>query len=451
MIKRENIAQAIDAITARDAEIGYSLNEMLATGQIDVSDQLEDGSEGDEFYFLFDKEKVSINKFLYFNEGTVPIEQSLLIKYGEMTKKDELQFKEDGLGYMQAVKEIREAGLKLMVTHEIDYAITRLRRRLERAESDSDIPGDDSPVKEKPAGDEDLIHFLEEVKQEARAPQMPQQEGDPDVLYRGVVDDTTPALFTHFPYRMDSLMQVADMNLEFFHVRFFLNCMMRGVEKNLFVCLVDRKILGLVYLTLKERLFYRGLEIQFIATLRGKTDRSSEPTNQAPRGVGAFLVAGVWMLWKTRFVKVKEICLDSEIGSRRFYDGIGFLPRGLAGYILNEPKGYLLKAILIMANNCQDLGKSLVEEIEALVKKQIRSLRKKTKSQEQRSERMLTIATIKECLKAEAHPEFAKIATVTLIKYRKKIPESGELLRFALEHGSDETKTHIRNTTTPCR
>lgn len=36
MIKRENIKQAIDAISARDAEIGYSLDEMLGMGQIDV-------------------------------------------------------------------------------------------------------------------------------------------------------------------------------------------------------------------------------------------------------------------------------------------------------------------------------------------------------------------------------------------------------------------------------
>ncbi|MBL7175451.1 MAG: hypothetical protein ISS66_06460 [Desulfobacteraceae bacterium] len=443
MIKRENIAQAIDAISARDAEIGYSLNEMLATGQIDVPDQLEDRSEGDEFYFLFDKEKVSINKFLYFNEGTVPIEQSLLIKYGEMTKKEELQLREDSLNYMQAVKEIREAGLRLMVTHEIGYAIARLRRRLERPESDPDIPGDEHLIKEKTTGDESLIWFLEQVKDDAQAPETPREESDPAVLYRGVVDDFTPALFTHFPYRMDSLMQVADMNLEFFHVRFLLNCMVRGLEKNLFICLVDRKILGLVYLTLKERLFYRGLEIQFMATLRGKTDKPSEPSHQAPRGVGAFLVAGVWMLWKTGFVKVKEICLDSEIGSRPFYDAIGFQPRGLAGYVLKDPKGHLLKAILTMANNCQDLEESLVEEIEALIRKQIRFFRKKAKSQEQRSRRNLIIATIKECLKAEAHPEFAKTAISTLIKYKEKIPESGELLRFALEHGSDETKAVI--------
>lgn len=88
MLKRENIKQAIDAISERDPEIGYSLNEMLGTGQIDVPLQ------GDDLHFLFDRQKVPINKFLYFNEGTAPIEQGLLIKYGEMTKKQELQDKD---------------------------------------------------------------------------------------------------------------------------------------------------------------------------------------------------------------------------------------------------------------------------------------------------------------------------------------------------------------------
>ena len=57
------------------------------------------------------------------------------------------------------------------------------------------------------------------------------------------------------------------------------------------------------------------------------------------------------------------------------------------------------------------------------------------------------IASIKECLKSGTHPEFAKTAMSTLIKYRGKIPESKELLRFASEGGSDETKAHIENAT----
>ena len=436
MIKRENIKQAIDAISARDAEIGYSLNEMLGMGQIDVPSATNKTSERDEYYFLFDKEKVFINKFLYFNEGIVPIEQGLLIKYGEMIKKQDLLNRRDPIDYMQAAREIKETGLKLLVTHEIDYAIARIRKRLGRPEIDSNLPAD-----------KHLISFMEKIKQDTKSREIHRADEDPTVLYRGIVDDDTPAHFMCFPFSMDSLMQVADMNLEFFHVRFLLNCLIRGLGRNLFICSVDHRILGLVYLTLKERMFAKDLEIKFIATLRGKTGNELEQSHQPPKGVGAFLVAGVWMLWKTTNVKITEISLDSETGSRRFYEAIGFQPRGLSEYVLKEPKGYLLKAIFIMANNCQSLGSLLIEELEGYIKKQVKSLRKKVKSEEQSSDRKVIIAAVRECLKSEAHPAFAKTAMSTLIKYQGKIPEYKELFRFASECGSDETKAHIKNAT----
>ena len=434
MLKRENIKQAIDAISERDPEIGYSLNEMLGTGQIDVPLQ------GDDLHFLFDRQKVPINKFLYFNEGTVPIEQGLLIKYGEMTKKQELQNKDHPPNYMQAAMEIQKAGLRLMVTHEIDYALTRLRKRSETLETNTGLTDCGHTGMESALPDAGLISVLEEIKKNSQALEIDLEEPGPSVSYRGVVDDDTPAYFMCFPFCMDSLMQVADMNLEFFHVRFLLNCLCRGMEKNLFVCLMDRKILGLVYLTLKERTFYKGLEIKYIATLRGKTGDPTEPTFQSPRGVGAFLVAGVWMLWKTGPGNVNEISLDSEIGARRFYEAVGFKSRGLSEYVLKVPKGYLLKAILIMANNCRDLRKSVIEEIGTVIGKQAKLLRKKAKNEKEQSARSVVIASIKECLKSEAHPEFAKAATSMLSKYKKKIPESEELLRFASEQGSGNAK-----------
>jgi len=433
MLKRENIKQAIDAISKRAPEIGYSLNEMLGMGQIDVP------TEGDELYFLFDKQKVQVNKFLYFNEGTVPIEQGLLIKYGEMAKKQELQNKDHPPNYMQVAMEIQKAGLRLMVTHEIDYAIARLRERPGTLQTNTGLTDDDYPGMESALPDAGLIPVLEKIKKTSQTLEIDPEEKGPSVSYRGVVDDDTPAYFMCFPFCMDSLIQVADMNLEFFHVRFLLNCLSKGVEKNLFVCLMGGKILGLVYLTLKKRPFYKGLEIKYIATLRGKTGDPAESTFHTPRGVGAFLVAGVWMLWKTRLGNVNEIFLDSEIEARRFYEAVGFESRGLSGYVLKAPKGYLLKAILIMANNCQDLRKGVIEDIGAVIEKKIKLLRKKAKSKKDESERKVVIASIKECLKSEAHPEFAKAAMSMLIKYKKKIPESDELIKFAKEQDSDKS------------
>ena len=437
MIRRENIKQAIDAISEKDREIGYSLNEMFGAGHIGVPSHLDKPSQRDNLYFLFDKQKVHINKFQYFNEGTVPIEQGLLIKYGEMIRKQKFQSNGHPPNYMQAAKEIREAGLKLMVTYEIDYAIARLRKRERTLDAKSSLPDDEHPGTGRTSSDTGIISVLEKIKHNSQPHEIERDEKDPGVLYRGVVDDATPAHFMSFPFCMESLMQVADMNLEFFHVRFLLNCLSRGVEKTLFACLVDGKILGLVYLTLKEKIFHKGLEIKYIATLRGKTGNQTEPTIPVPRGVGAFLVAGTWMFWKTALAKVRQLRLDSEIGARRFYEAVGFQSRGLSGYVLKEPKGHFLKSIVIMANSFQNLRKGFIEDIAAVIEKQTKLLRKKAKNKKDESERKVIIASIKECLKSEAHPEFGRRAMKMLIKYKKKIPEANELIKFAKEQDSD--------------
>jgi len=450
MIKRENIKQAIDAISERDPEIGYSLNEMLGMGQIDVPLRGDQISQGDDLHFLFDNQKVFVKKILFFNEGTVPIEQRLLIKYGELTKKQELQDREEPIDYRQAAMEIQKAGLKLMVIHEIDYAIERLRRRPGILETNIPLPDDEFPSIQRAARSERLISFLEKIKRDNRTLDAVWEGDELAVLYRGVVDDAEPAHFIHFPFCMDSLMQVADINLEFFHVRFLLNTLARGLERNLFVCLVRQRIVGLIYLTFKDRMFHKGLEIKFIATLRGKTGHETEQAPRVPKGIGVFLVSGAWLVWKSEFAHIKEISLDSEIGARGFYAAVGFQPRGLSEYVLKTPKGRLLKAILIMANNCQDLKQGVVEEIGRLIKKQVKSLRKKARSEKERSARKVAIASVKECLKSEARLEFAKAAMGTLSKYEKKIPESRELVRFASEQGSEDTKANQEDETGSC-
>ncbi|MGZ8250604.1 copper resistance CopC family protein, partial [Methylomagnum sp.] len=49
---------------------------------------------------------------------------------------------------------------------------------------------------------------------------------DDRVIFSGAVEDGRQALFIAFPFCIDALMQVADINLEFFHVRFLLACLM---------------------------------------------------------------------------------------------------------------------------------------------------------------------------------------------------------------------------------
>jgi hypothetical protein len=105
--------------------------------------------------------------------------------------------------------------------------------------------------------------------------------------------------------------------------------------------------------------------------------------------VGTVLVAGVWMLRANRLPGVKEIFLDSETGARHFYESVGFVPRGFSGYILKEPKGFLLRNLLTMAANCRNLSQDAIRDLEHLVHKQVKGLKKEAKSQKDRAKRDL--------------------------------------------------------------
>ena len=420
MIKREHIKQAIDAISRRSPEIGYSLDQMLGMGVIDAAAGADQAMDGDNLHFVFDDEKVLVNKVLFFNEGTVPIEQGLVTKYGELVKKQELQDKSGSFNYRDASAEIHQAGLKLVVTYEIDLAIRRLRRELE----DKQSPSSESRQKQISG----LIASLEAMKKDERPIEIREEESNPLVFYRGVVDVNTPAYFMRFPICMDSLMQVADINVEFFHVRFVLNCLIRGLENNLTACVAGESIVGLIYLTLKERFFKKDLEIKYLATLRGKTWNPKGLSPKPLKGVGTFLVAGVWMLWKNEMPSLREIVLDAEVGARRFYEAVGFESRGLSGYVLKAPKGYLLRSILTMTHHCRNLRQELIQELGKLIVREVKGLRKKAKDEKALSRRRASLSAIQECLRPETRPELSKAASIALLKYQKKIPESLAIL-----------------------
>jgi len=446
MITREKIKQAIDAISSRDPEIGYSLNEMLGMGQIDVPSAHGDAFQGDNFSFLFENKKIPIKKFQYFNDGIVVIEERLLIEYGELVKKQELLKKGDSINFQHAVMEIQEAGLKLMVTHEINYALTKSRKKLKTLERKTtpfkaiSPPGEGAPLTPSKKENEILfqkkiIFFLEKIKADQQPLEIPPHETDSAILFQGVVDTDTPAYFMPFPFCMDSLMQAADINLEFFHVRFLLDCLAKNLEKNLFACVVNRKIMGLVFLIFREKMFYKAIEIKFMATVRGGNSDETELIPLQVKGSGTLLVAGVWMLWKTRFMDMKEVFLESEIGANRFYKSIGFRHRRQFEYVLKDPRGHLLILILIMADNYHDPNQKIIQEINALIKKQIKFLCKKPKNKEEESDRKLVVSFVKACLQSRARLEFAKTATSLLARYKNKIPDSKEFIELAAECG----------------
>jgi hypothetical protein len=407
---------------------------MLGMGVIDTA---AGGEEGDNLHFVFEDEKVLVNKVLFFNEGIVPIEQGLVLKYGELVRKQELQERSRSFNYRDASAEIHRAGLKQVVTYEIDYAIRRLRRELDNSQS--------SAAEARQKQIRDLIASLEAMKKDERPLEIHETEDDPVYFYKGVVGESTPAYFMKFPVSMDTLMQVADINMEFFHVRFVLNCLIRGLESNLMTCVTGENIVGLIYLTLKEQLFKKDLEIKYLASLRGKTWNPKGLPTKPVKGVGTFLVAGVWMLWKNEMPGLREIVLDAEVGARRFYEAVGFEPRGLSSYVLKAPKGYLLRSIVSMTHRCRTMKPELVQELVRLIVGEVKALRKKAKNEKALARRIASLSAVQECLKPEARPELSKAASVVLLKYQKKIPESlgiltGDSSKEAVEHAASSSR-----------
>ncbi|MEW6668457.1 MAG: hypothetical protein AB1512_24870 [Thermodesulfobacteriota bacterium] len=420
MIRREHIKQAIDSISRSKPEIGYTLDEMLGIGLIDVP-PADESPEEENFFFTFEGQKVLVNRVLFFNEGIVPIEQGLLVKYGELVKKQDLQERGITLGYQDAFREIHRAGLRTAVLYEIDHALYSLGGRLEKLERE----GRPTDVHR------DLVDLLQGLKLQEGTMELREGGQGFAYLYKGIVDADTPAYFGAFPYSMTGLMQLADINVEFFHLRFVLNCLLKGVERNLLTCVAENSIVGLIFLSLREQFLTRDLEIKYLATVRGKIPVPGEAPRRALKGVGTFLVAGVWMLLKNHLSRVKDIVLDSEAGARGFYESVGFVPRGMSGYVLREPRPYLLKSILGIASSSENLERSAVKEIQALIRRQVKALRKAAKRERAASERKAALSCIRECLRPGARPEYADAALKALLKYRMKIPEAEGLIRMA--------------------
>lgn len=454
MIKRETLKQAIDAIGRRDPEMGYALDEMLAVGKIDVPAPGQDPMLGDDFYFLFNNYKARVSRFLYINKGNIPIEERLLLKYGELKKKLELMEKGEPVDTPEVAWIIRKAGIRFMLIHELNYAIERVKNQLEKIGAPPDTPADHMPAAERSVESifstadpieryRRLIFFLEALKQDHGEDLLTAVNRDYTFFYRGVVGDGIPAVFMRFPYAMSSLLQVADINIEFFHVRFYLNRLIQNQWQHLYACLVKNKLVGLLYLTFKREMFHKNLEIKFIAAARSTPAEGTLQAAPPLRGVGTFLVAGAWLQWKTQLTETREILLDSEIGARRFYDTMGFVSRGMSEYILGTPRGYLLNAIVMLANSSPNMGPQVYREIGKILQKQVKSLRRRAKTEKDKSERSAIIEAAGEFLKVEASIESRDLLLRLFHKYRKKIPESAEILRI---YSADRTQEREENT-----
>jgi len=411
MIKREDLRHAIQAIARTDPETGYALDDLLSADRISVYEPAPDENLPSNPFFLFNNEKVPVNKVAYFMNGIVPIEQQLLVKYGELREKQELTESGRVEDYRKAAEQVRLAGLATAVNHEIDWAIARVKERLNEIR-----PGRETCVREH---FQSLVERFEAIRH-PRRPEEGAPDDAPEVLYRAAMDHQAHAFFIRFPFTMEFLLQAAALNLEFFHLRFLLDCLIAGKSDYLFAAMIDRKIVGLVYLDIRREIFYRGLEIKYIATVNAVHPSWHDDFFPRVKGIGSFLVAGVWLLWKSGRFSAREIFLESEVGARRFYEATGFSYRPPLKYVLGVPKGYPLIYILAMAENCRHLPVPLVREISRLIHKQAKYLARRSPDRHPDREAVLRFMVM---AVRSAHPAFSEGASQSIQRFKKRIPE----------------------------
>jgi acetoin utilization deacetylase AcuC-like enzyme len=423
MIKREHLRQAIKAIAERDPEIGYSLNEMLESAQIDVL-RVTDDPKKRHLYFLYLGQRIPVRKFQFFNEGSVILEERLLIKYGESHKRQEILASREALDYRTAALDIHRAGLELLVKYEIDLARERLQRRSVRAGRTTQKKKRGS-LQDSESGDTPfLFDLLEGLKHSKK---ITQSFHDAPVMFQGVVDHDTPAYFINLPFSMDTLCQIADINLDFFHIRFILTCLLNGLGPQLFAAVVNNRVAGMLYLRTRDYLFHAELEIKHIATVREEGRQFGEISFPVPAGIGSLLTSGAWMLWKTRRPEARRITLESELGARRFYESMGFRRKAGYEYYLQEPRGYLLRNIVRMALSASPGSDKAVPEIASLLARQGKYLTAR-RNKKRAVPRQAVLDTLQECLRNHTCPAFTEAAVELLRGLIGFVPEAQQLL-----------------------
>ena len=425
-IRREDLKQAIDAIASFRPEAAHTLNTMLAQGMIDVLAGINTCKkrESTPLFFRFCGRDVPVNKYQFFNDGTAVLEQALVSRYGEMAGTGQFfYFEQRDLDGSVAMDNHR-AGPAYLVDYEIERACQKCTAQLKKKEN--------TPGREE--GWHLALARLNQIRHEKRG--MPQFETEPKdsrVLFRGIAGSKKRAVFHLFPFCREALIQAAELNLEFFHVRFLLDCLVAGTGHLLFGCSLDGRLEGLVFLEFRKRLFYTGLEIKYIATRTGSAAGKPGP---GIKGAGTFLVAGVWMLWKSMFPRVSEIFLESEIPAGQFYTSLGFHQRRPHCYVLTTLKGRLLNNVAAMAAMTRPCSPAVVSHLCRRAAVHIRCL-KQRKNKDTRKQSI-------QFLKTGLHPAGPRVLAETVVtlvkKNRSAIPEADALLDLARAFGRISTR-----------
>ena len=131
-------------------------------------------------------------------------------------------------------------------------------------------------------------------------------ENQLSVLFSAEIDTNTHVHFLPFPFSFAVLKQAAEINLEFFHLRFLIDQFVTGKTDLLYAGMTRGRLTGLMLMEEKRHLFYAGFEIKYIATINGVPLDSETVEYPRIRGVGTFLMAGAWLIWKQSYPELSK-------------------------------------------------------------------------------------------------------------------------------------------------
>ena len=425
MITKDLLHRAVSAVSSRDSEIGYGLTELLRTGSITASES----RDGKEQYFYFEGEKVPVNSAGIFNHGTEPVEERLVIKYGELAEKYRLQTRGTHVDYLSEVKKIQQAGIETLVNFEIGRAAAGVKKNKSALIKKTDIKFVESILESlsglRPSSD-NIINIEKE-----------------EVLYTAEISPGSQTGFILFPLSYASLKQAAEIQLEYFHVRFLLNLFITGMSDMLYASVTDNKITGLLLLNNRQKHMGSSLEVKYISTVNSVPLSHETALYPRVKGTGTFLIAGAWLLWKQRWPGAHEIYLNAESGAADFYRSIGFSYRHPYGYSLKIPEGKLLLYISVMAMNLSVMPETLKRVMTKRILSQVRYLKKNHNRDDPK--RKAAVLVVSSCMGPGKNNSLRETAKNLVQKYSGKIPESAMLLEGAKGKGSIRATHMILN------
>ncbi len=420
MIDQEHLDAAVRIIADRDPDAAGPLRDLLA------GERLVAEPDADVPTFRIDGERKVVRRHQLIHQGLPAVVERLVLAFGEWRAAQAAPT----VGAVDQRDRSRRLARRAGLDYAVDYSLARAadvcRREVEADPADGEMAA--------------RLTLLEDLGAAFPGDALPWNPSHPEVFFKGVVDVDTAALFCRFPFTRDSLLQVADRNLEFFNLHFVLDHLLHGQHRNLFCCVVHGRLAGMM--TVRPVLEHgrHELEVQWLATARGGPTGKPARGEWVHKGAGAMLLAGAWLLWKVYEPRLGGLVVQSEPAAVDFYESLGFVHGRPHLFHLDDPRGHFLRNIVAMANRYGDLPADVQREISFMVRRQARALIAAEISNpypqpDTEARRLAGAFFFEECFRASRTRPWAGEAAAVLVERGQGLPWGEELLTCAHEYG----------------